>query len=68
MPIRLPEANHAYGKPLEYTLFYLSLEDPIRLVMANTYLEDDRVARHTFYANQTQMSSAPTRKLSCHIV
>ena len=26
------------------------------------------MARHTFYANQSQVTSAPNRKLSCHIV
>ena len=45
-----------------------SLEDPIKLVIANSYGEDDKFARHTFYANQTQVNSMPTRKLSCHIV
>ena len=35
--------------------------------MANSYGEDDKVMRHTFYANQTQVSSAPSRKLSCHV-
>lgn len=46
----------------------LSLEDPIKLVIANNYGEMDKISRHTFYANQSQLSSAPTRKLSCHIV
>lgn len=45
-----------------------SLEDPIKLVMANTYGEDDKYYRHTFYANQTQKNSTTNRKLSCYIV
>jgi hypothetical protein len=36
-------------------------------VIANSYGDDDKMARHTFYANQSQVSSAPNRKLSCHI-
>lgn len=40
----------------------------MKLVITNTYGEDDRYLRHTFYNNQSQQNSAPGRKLSCHIV
>jgi hypothetical protein len=40
----------------------------VKLVIANNYGEDDQYARHTFYQQQTALSSAPARKLSCYIV
>jgi len=40
----------------------------VKLVIANNYGEDDQFARHTFYQQQTSMSSAPARRLSCYIV
>jgi len=45
-----------------------SLEDPVKLVIANNYGEDDKLMRNTFYQQQSDRFSAPKRKLSCHIV
>ncbi len=47
LPINLPEENFTYGKPLD-------LEDPIKLVIANNYGEEDKMARDTLYMNQSQ--------------
>lgn len=50
IPIILPEENFAYGKPLD-------LEDPIKLVLANNYGSEDRIARHSFYMTQNEKKS-----------
>lgn len=61
MAINLPEEGFAYGKPLDN-------EDPIRLVLANTYGEEDKIARDTFYKSQSQYRERNSeRKLSFHI-
>ena len=61
IPINLPEEGFAYGKPLD-------LEDPIKLVLANNYGEEDKLARHTFYMEQSQQRDRNSdRKLSFHI-
>jgi hypothetical protein len=48
IPINLPEENFSYGKPLD-------LEDPIKLVIANNYGDEDRVARESFYMTQSMV-------------
>ena len=57
----MPEEQFAYGKPLD-------LEDPIKLVIANNYGEEDKLARSTFYMNQSQHREKHSdRKLSFHV-
>lgn len=61
IPINLPEEGFAYGKPLD-------LEDPIKLVIANNYGEEEKMARDTFYMHQSQHRERNSeRKLSFHI-
>jgi hypothetical protein len=61
LPINLPEEGFSYGKPFD-------LEDPINLVLANNYGEEDKMARSTFYMDQSQQRERHSeRKLSFHI-
>ena len=61
VPINLPEEGFAYGKPLDE-------EDPIKLVIANSYGEEDKLARDSFYRTQSQFREGRSeRKLSFHV-